>query len=57
MAVDQPTHAAATPAGDQSRIHDIGYRGYDGPPPRPRLRPPLAVLRSPCAAPTASAAR
>ncbi|BCM68135.1 MULTISPECIES: hypothetical protein [Streptomyces] len=31
MAVDQPTHAAATPAGDQSRIHDIGYRGYDGP--------------------------
>ncbi|MFD8720240.1 ABC transporter permease [Streptomyces sp. NPDC059629] len=28
MAVEQPL---ATPAGDQSRIHDIGYRGYDGP--------------------------
>ncbi|QTD99584.1 ABC transporter permease subunit [Streptomyces cyanogenus] len=30
MAVEQPTYAAA-PAGDQTRIHDIGYRGYDGP--------------------------
>jgi ABC-2 type transport system permease protein len=28
MAVDQPLPA---PAGDQTRIHDIGYRGYDGP--------------------------
>ncbi|MFJ9709742.1 ABC transporter permease [Streptomyces sp. NPDC101234] len=28
MAVEQPL---TTPAGDQSRIHDIGYRGYDGP--------------------------
>jgi ABC-2 type transport system permease protein len=31
MAVEQPVQAAATPAGDQTRIHDIGYRGYDGP--------------------------
>ncbi|MDO0926910.1 ABC transporter permease [Streptomyces sp. TG1A-8] len=30
MAVDQPMRTPATP-GDQSRIHDIGYRGYDGP--------------------------
>ncbi|MFF5534433.1 ABC transporter permease [Streptomyces cinerochromogenes] len=29
MAVDQPTPAMA--GADQSRIHDIGYRGYDGP--------------------------
>ncbi|GAB1336588.1 ABC transporter permease [Streptomyces sp. E-15] len=28
MAVEQPP---ATLAGDRSRIHDIGYRGYDGP--------------------------
>ncbi|CAL9304751.1 ABC transporter permease [Streptomyces sp. SudanB182_2057] len=28
MAVE---HHPATPTGDQSRIHDIGYRGYDGP--------------------------
>ncbi|MYY00588.1 ABC transporter permease [Streptomyces sp. SID486] len=28
MAVEHPL---ATPTGDQSRIHDIGYRGYDGP--------------------------
>ncbi|MEU2435195.1 ABC transporter permease [Streptomyces rubradiris] len=28
MAVEHPP---ATPTGDQSRIHDIGYRGYDGP--------------------------
>ncbi|MBL1107891.1 ABC transporter permease [Streptomyces sp. 5-8] len=28
MAVE---HSPATPAGDRSRIHDIGYRGYDGP--------------------------
>ncbi|MGV9253524.1 ABC transporter permease [Streptomyces sp. NPDC003697] len=27
MAVEQPT----TMPGDQTRIHDIGYRGYDGP--------------------------
>ncbi|MET7286809.1 ABC transporter permease subunit [Streptomyces sp. NPDC005573] len=31
MAVEQPLQPAATPAGDQTRIHDIGYRGYDGP--------------------------
>ncbi|MFI1367184.1 ABC transporter permease [Streptomyces griseochromogenes] len=31
MAVDQPTHTAGMPAVDQTRIHDIGYRGYDGP--------------------------
>ncbi|MFG2263325.1 ABC transporter permease [Streptomyces sp. NPDC048720] len=29
MAVEQP--APVTAGGDQSRIHDIGYRGYDGP--------------------------
>ncbi|MET9441457.1 ABC transporter permease [Streptomyces sp. NPDC006610] len=28
MAVEQPL---TTPAGDQSRIHNIGYRSYDGP--------------------------
>ncbi|CAM5243169.1 ABC transporter permease [Streptomyces fumanus] len=28
MATEQPTPAAA---GDQTRIHNIGYRGYDGP--------------------------
>jgi ABC-2 type transport system permease protein len=28
MAVEHPMPA---PAGDQTRIHDIGYRGYDGP--------------------------
>ncbi|MEU2064645.1 ABC transporter permease subunit [Streptomyces sp. NPDC013455] len=28
MAVEHPP---AMPAGDQTRIHDIGYRGYDGP--------------------------
>ncbi|MEU9444569.1 ABC transporter permease [Streptomyces sp. NPDC048304] len=31
MAVEQPLRTPATPAGDQTRIHDIGYRGYDGP--------------------------
>jgi ABC-2 type transport system permease protein len=31
MAVEQPLPTPATPAGDQTRIHDIGYRGYDGP--------------------------
>ncbi|MEU6385009.1 ABC transporter permease subunit [Streptomyces bauhiniae] len=31
MAVDQPVPTAPAPSGDQSRIHDIGYRGYDGP--------------------------
>ncbi|MFD7131080.1 ABC transporter permease [Streptomyces sp. NPDC059894] len=29
MAVEQ--HPVTSPSGDQSRIHDIGYRGYDGP--------------------------
>jgi ABC-2 type transport system permease protein len=28
MAVE---HSPAAPPGDQTRIHDIGYRGYDGP--------------------------
>ncbi|MFF9085701.1 ABC transporter permease [Streptomyces sp. NPDC014991] len=28
MAVE---HSPAAPTGDRSRIHDIGYRGYDGP--------------------------
>ncbi|MBQ0827796.1 ABC transporter permease [Streptomyces tagetis] len=32
MAVEQPTRTQdATPPGDQTRIHDIGYRSYDGP--------------------------
>ncbi|MET8942879.1 ABC transporter permease [Streptomyces sp. NPDC004542] len=31
MAVEQPLRTAVTPSGDQTRIHDIGYRGYDGP--------------------------
>ncbi|MEV7690215.1 ABC transporter permease [Streptomyces bungoensis] len=34
MAVEHPPAGPATlgtSAGDQSRIHDIGYRGYDGP--------------------------
>ncbi|ARP71248.1 ABC transporter permease [Streptomyces pluripotens] len=31
MAVEQPLHTAVPPSGDQTRIHDIGYRGYEGP--------------------------
>ncbi|OIJ69288.1 ABC transporter permease subunit [Streptomyces mangrovisoli] len=31
MAVEQPMRTSAAPQGDQTRIHDIGYRGYDGP--------------------------
>ncbi|MEU6573109.1 ABC transporter permease [Streptomyces sp. NPDC046805] len=31
MAVEQSKQATATPTGDQSRIHNIGYRAYDGP--------------------------
>ncbi|MFF8946323.1 ABC transporter permease [Streptomyces sp. NPDC014864] len=31
MAVEQPTRTPVPPSGDQTRIHDIGYRGYDGP--------------------------
>ncbi|MDF3300857.1 ABC transporter permease [Streptomyces tropicalis] len=31
MAVEQPLRSPDAPAGDRSRIHDIGYRGYDGP--------------------------
>ncbi|MCC5479682.1 ABC transporter permease subunit [Streptomyces sp. NPDC059680] len=31
MAVERPLQPLTSPAGDQTRIHDIGYRGYDGP--------------------------
>ncbi|MEU9588227.1 ABC transporter permease [Streptomyces sp. NPDC048219] len=31
MATEQPLPAPATMPGDQTRIHNIGYRGYDGP--------------------------
>ncbi|MGW0086010.1 ABC transporter permease [Streptomyces sp. NPDC003393] len=31
MAVEQPMGAPVRPAGDQTRIHNIGYRTYDGP--------------------------
>jgi ABC-2 type transport system permease protein len=31
MAVEQPMPASVPPSGDQTRIHDIGYRNYDGP--------------------------
>ncbi|MEV6124238.1 ABC transporter permease [Streptomyces sp. NPDC052077] len=31
MATEQPVRTPDTPVGDQTRIHDIGYRGYDGP--------------------------
>ncbi|MFI6352667.1 ABC transporter permease [Streptomyces sp. NPDC050743] len=31
MAVEHPLQPLTSPAGDQTRIHDIGYRGYDGP--------------------------
>ncbi|MET9775219.1 ABC transporter permease [Streptomyces sp. NPDC006367] len=31
MATEQPLPAPATTPGDRARIHDIGYRGYDGP--------------------------
>ncbi|MGW0206279.1 ABC transporter permease [Streptomyces sp. NPDC003233] len=31
MAVEHPVQPLTSPAGDQTRIHDIGYRGYDGP--------------------------
>ncbi|GAA2427901.1 ABC transporter permease [Streptomyces glaucus] len=31
MAVEQPPGTTVAPSGDQTRIHDIGYRTYDGP--------------------------
>ncbi|MER6978909.1 ABC transporter permease subunit [Streptomyces carpinensis] len=31
MAVEQPMRAPVTSSGDQTRIHNIGYRTYDGP--------------------------
>lgn len=31
MAVEQPLASSAPPPGDQTRIHNIGYRNYDGP--------------------------
>ncbi|MFD5795290.1 ABC transporter permease [Streptomyces diastatochromogenes] len=31
MAVEQPVRTPVAPAGDQTRIHNIGYRTYDGP--------------------------
>ncbi|MFJ9905395.1 ABC transporter permease [Streptomyces sp. NPDC101152] len=31
MAVEQPLSASVAPPGDQTRIHNIGYRNYDGP--------------------------
>ncbi|MGW1912030.1 ABC transporter permease subunit [Streptomyces sp. NPDC002076] len=31
MAVEHPVQPLTSAAGDQTRIHDIGYRGYDGP--------------------------
>ncbi|MFB8756421.1 ABC transporter permease [Streptomyces nigra] len=31
MAVEQPTRTPAPQPGDQTRIHNIGYRSYDGP--------------------------
>ncbi len=31
MAVEQPLASPAPPPGDQTRIHNIGYRNYDGP--------------------------
>ncbi|MDC0768416.1 ABC transporter permease [Streptomyces sp. HD] len=31
MAVEQPMGAPASQSGDQTRIHNIGYRAYDGP--------------------------
>ncbi|MFE8944075.1 ABC transporter permease [Streptomyces sp. NPDC007856] len=31
MDVEHPVQPLTSPAGDQTRIHDIGYRGYDGP--------------------------
>jgi ABC-2 type transport system permease protein len=31
MATEQPLPAPATTPGDQARIHNIGYRSYDGP--------------------------
>ncbi|MFI6207219.1 ABC transporter permease [Streptomyces sp. NPDC051041] len=31
MAVEQPLGTPVAPSGDQTRIHDIGYRAYDGP--------------------------
>ena len=30
MAVEQPMQTAAGAPGDQTRIHNIGYRSYDG---------------------------
>lgn len=31
MAVEQPLRTPVAPQGDQTRIHNIGYRNYDGP--------------------------
>ncbi|MFE1749793.1 ABC transporter permease [Streptomyces anandii] len=31
MAVEQPLASPVPPSGDQTRIHNIGYRNYDGP--------------------------
>ncbi|MFF4040727.1 ABC transporter permease [Streptomyces sp. NPDC001816] len=31
MAVEQPMPTSVAPSGDQTRIHNIGYRTYDGP--------------------------
>ncbi|MFI1533878.1 ABC transporter permease [Streptomyces anandii] len=31
MAVEQPLTSPVPPSGDQTRIHNIGYRNYDGP--------------------------
>ncbi|MFJ9865526.1 ABC transporter permease [Streptomyces sp. NPDC101165] len=31
MAVEQPMPTSVAPSGDQTRIHNIGYRNYDGP--------------------------
>ncbi|MFF8591655.1 ABC transporter permease [Streptomyces sp. NPDC015220] len=31
MAVEQPMRSPVPPSGDQTRIHNIGYRNYDGP--------------------------
>ncbi|WP_037856319.1 ABC transporter permease subunit [Streptomyces sp. NRRL S-340] len=31
MSLEQPLRNPAPPAGDQTRIHNIGYRNYDGP--------------------------
>ena len=47
MAVEQHRRHRPPAPGEQTRIHNIGYRSLRRPAPGPRLRPPLALLAVP----------